>query len=187
MEKKALDTTMSHAFMFPMPTVLVGTVVEGRPNYMTAAWCSPACASPPMIAVAINHIRHTTLGIKEQNAFSINVPATRQVVETDFCGIASGNKTDKSGVFTPFYGRLKVPMARECPFNVECGLHTTVDLGSHVLYIGKVEGVFADQDCAPDNNPDPVRIDPIVYIRGKYYRVGDAYADAFTTGKQYKE
>lgn len=187
MEKTALETTMSHAFLFPMPTVLVGTEVEGKPNYMTASWCSPACASPPMIAVAINHIRHTTLGIKEMGAFSINVPSTRQVVETDYCGIVSGDKSDKSRVFTSFYGTLKAPMANECPFNVECRLHTAVDLGSHVLYIGEVEGVFVDQDCAADYNPDPVKIDPIIYIKGKYYHVGKVFADAFLAGKQYKE
>jgi flavin reductase (DIM6/NTAB) family NADH-FMN oxidoreductase RutF len=187
MEKTALETTMSHAFAFPMPTVLVGTEVKGKPNYMTAAWCSPACASPPMIAVAVNHIRHTTLGIKEKNAFSINIPSTRQVVETDYCGIVSGDKSEKSRVFTSFYGILEVPMAEECPFNLECRLHTSVDLGSHVLYIGKVEGVFADQECARDYNPDPVKIDPIIYIRGKYYHLGKVFADAFLTGKQYKK
>jgi flavin reductase (DIM6/NTAB) family NADH-FMN oxidoreductase RutF len=185
MEKTSLEPTMSHAFSFPMPTAIVGTEVGGKPNYMTAAWCTPACASPPMIAVAINHIRHTTLGIGEQNAFSINIPSTRQVVETDYCGIASGDKSDKSRVFTPFYGTLRVPMAKECPFNLECGLHASLDLGSHVLYIGKVEGVFADQDCAIDNDPDPVKIDPIIYVRSKYYQLGEFFADAFLAGKQY--
>ena len=185
MEKITLEPTMSHAFSFPMPTAIVGTEVAGKPNYMTAAWCTPACASPPMIAVAINHIRHTTLGIEEQNAFSLNIPSTRQVVETDYCGIVSGDKSDKSRVFTSFYGTLKVPMAKECPLNVECGLHTSVDLGSHVLYIGKVEGVFADQNCAVDHDPDPVKIDPIIYVRSKYYHMGKVFADAFLAGKQY--
>jgi flavin reductase (DIM6/NTAB) family NADH-FMN oxidoreductase RutF len=140
-----------------------------------------------MIAVAINHIRHTTLGIRENNVFSINIPSIRQVVETDYCGIVSGEKSDKSGTFTPFYGKLKVPMAKECPFNLECRLHASMDLGSHVLYAGKVEGVFADADCIVNAEPEPVKIDPILYVRSKYYHLGEVFADAFLVGKQYTQ
>jgi flavin reductase (DIM6/NTAB) family NADH-FMN oxidoreductase RutF len=186
-DKTSLEPTGAHAFLFPMPTVLVGTEVEGKANYMTAAWCTPACAAPPMIAVAINHIRHTALGIDENRAFSINVPTVRQVIETDYCGIASGAKVDKTKVFTSFYGTFKAPMARECPINIECSLHTSVDLGSHELYIGQVESVFVDKTCSTEFGPDPVRTEPIVYLKSKYYHLGHFLADAFSEGKKHAE
>jgi flavin reductase (DIM6/NTAB) family NADH-FMN oxidoreductase RutF len=56
-----------------MPAVLVGTNVNGKPNYMTAAWATVASMAPPMICVAINHARHTMKGIDENGTFSLNI------------------------------------------------------------------------------------------------------------------
>jgi flavin reductase (DIM6/NTAB) family NADH-FMN oxidoreductase RutF len=41
-------------YMSVMPTLLVGTNVKGKPNFMTAAWATVACMAPPMVCVAIN-------------------------------------------------------------------------------------------------------------------------------------
>ncbi|UCG08549.1 MAG: hypothetical protein JSV83_07845 [Desulfobacterales bacterium] len=32
--------------LYPLPAVLVGTVVENKPNFMTAAWCGIAASTP---------------------------------------------------------------------------------------------------------------------------------------------
>jgi flavin reductase (DIM6/NTAB) family NADH-FMN oxidoreductase RutF len=37
--------------LYPMPAVLVGSVVDGKANFMTAAWCGIACMKPPAIKV----------------------------------------------------------------------------------------------------------------------------------------
>ena len=43
--------------------------------------------------------------------------------KNDYCGLVSGEKTDKSHVFDVFYGSLKTaPMIKECPVNLECQL-----------------------------------------------------------------
>ena len=93
-------------YMAAMPAVLVGANVEGKPNYMTVAWAGVACMAPPMIAVAINKVRHTEKGILENKTFSVNVPAAKNATEVDYCGLVSGSKTDKSAVFETFYGKL---------------------------------------------------------------------------------
>jgi len=90
-----------------MPALLVGANVKGKPNYMTAAWASPACMVPPMVCVAVNKERYTAKGIDENKTFSLNVPSVHQLVPADHCGLVSGAREDKSGVFTSFYGTLK--------------------------------------------------------------------------------
>jgi len=84
---------------FNVQAVLVGSVVDGKPNFMTAAWCGIACMKPPALSLAINHTRHTLKGIEEEKAFCINVPLTELVKEVDFCGIYSGKNKDKSGMY----------------------------------------------------------------------------------------
>lgn len=175
-------------YMSVMPTLLVGANVNGKANYMTAAWATVACMAPPMICVAINKTRHTAKGIEENRTFSLNVPTTRQVIETDYCGIASGSSADKSKVFTSFYGRLKTaPMAEECPVNIECRLFKSVDCGSHLLYIGEVAEIHANKDCVTDGKPDLAKIHPIVYAQAMYYAVGAGTGKAFSDGKKYEK
>jgi flavin reductase (DIM6/NTAB) family NADH-FMN oxidoreductase RutF len=174
--------------MYPMPAVLVGTNVNGKPNYMVAAWCCIACMSPPMLAVAINHARHTAKGIEENKTFSINIPSTTQAIEADYCGIVTGTRVDKSKVFESFYGKLKTaPMAKECHVGIECKLHDSLDLGSHSLYVGEIVETYADQETIESGVPDIEKVDPLVYANGKYYRVGHFVTDAFSAGKGYKK
>jgi len=175
-------------YMSVLPTVLVGANVNGKPNYMTAAWATVACMSPPMVCVAINKARYTAKGIGENRTFSLNVPPVKGVVETDHCGLVSGAQEDKSKVFTSFYGTLKTaPLAGECPVNIECRLFKTVDCGSHQLYIGEVVEIHADPACVTDGKPDITRINPIIYSQAAYFAVGKQVETAFSAGKKYRK
>lgn len=174
--------------MYPMPAVLVGANVGGKPNYMTAAWCGIASMAPPMVAVAVNHARHTLKGIEDNKTFSINVPPACEFVKTDYCGIVAGARTDKSKVFENFYGKLKTaPMAKECSLSLECKLFNTMDCGSHVLVVGEIVETYVDKAAVAGGAPDIKKIDPLIFSDGKYYRVGDFVADAFSAGKAYKK
>jgi|Deesub1362A_J573_1020465.scaffolds.fasta_scaffold00513_31 flavin reductase (DIM6/NTAB) family NADH-FMN oxidoreductase RutF len=174
--------------LYPMPAFLIGATVEGRPNFMTAAWCGIVCSEPPMASVAVRPHRHTFRGIKESGTFSINVPSASLVRETDFCGIVSGTEEDKTAAcgFSVFYGKLEnAPMVEECPVNLECRVHGAIDLGSHTLFIGRIEEVHVSEEYLTDGRPDIAKIEPIVYGSGTkkaYYKVGPFLAHAFRVG-----
>lgn len=175
-------------YMSVMPTLLVGANVKGKANYMTAAWATVACMAPPMVCVAINKTRYTAQGIEENKTFSLNVPSSQHVIESDHCGLVSGIQVDKSGVFTSFYGKLKTaPLAEECPVNIECTLFRSVDCGSHLLYIGEVAEIHVDKACTTDGKPDTVKLDPIVYAQAAYWQVGKQIDKAFSAGRKYSK
>ena len=175
-------------YMSVMPTLIVGANVNGKPNYMTAAWATVACMAPPMVCVAVNNGRYTAKGILENKTFSLNVPSEKQVIETDHCGLVSGVNEDKSMVFRSFFGKLKnAPLAEECPVNIECRLFKSVDCGSHTLYIGEVVEIHADKSCVTDGKLDIGMINPIVYAQYAYFGVGKQIEKAFFAGKKYKE
>lgn len=178
--------------MYPLPVLLVGANVDNKPNVMTVAWGTIANMEPPMACVAIRHIRHTNRGIKENNTFSINVPSTESVVETDYCGITPGSKVDKIKAckFDVFYGILQTaPMIEQCPLNLECSVFQIIDLGSHDLIIGKIEEIYVDESCLTDNKPDVTKIKPFSYNFGSelsYHEIGKGIAMAFNVGKNLK-
>ena len=174
-------------YMAVMPAVVVGANVEGKPNFMTAAWASVACMDPPMISVAINKSRHTENGIEENKTFSLNIPAAKDVITTDFCGLVSGKKEDKSDLFDVLYGKLgNAPMIGSFPVNIECELFLTADLGSHNLHVGKIVDVHADEDCLTNGILDTAKVDPIVYSNANYYRLGESIGSSYSIGKGLK-
>ena len=172
--------------LYPMPAVLVGANVNKKPNFMTAAWCGIAAYKPPAITVALHKDRYTLKGIRENGTFSVNVSSSDMVKKTDFCGVYSGKKTDKSQIFKTFYGELKTaPLIQECPVNLECKAIHYLDLGSHTLIVGEIIETYITEDCLTDGKGDPEKIGPLIYIPGtmKYHRLGEAIGPAFKIGK----
>ncbi len=82
-------------WIYPMPALLIGVNVDDKPSFMAVAWSGIANGEPPMISVALRHQRYTLRGIRQNLAFSVNVPSADLVRETDYCGLASGSKVDK--------------------------------------------------------------------------------------------
>jgi len=173
--------------LYPMPAVLIGSMVDVKPNFMTAAWCGIACFKPPAISVAINKTRYTLQGIKEKGMFSVNIPSTDLVKKVDFCGLYSGKKKDKAKLFSIFYGELKsAPLINECPINLECKLIHLLDIGTHDLVVGEIIQTHITESCLTDGKPDPAKIDPLVYSPGvqTYQQLGNVVAPAFHVGKE---
>ena len=173
--------------LYPMPAVLVGTQVNEKPTFMTAAWCGIAASTPPAISVAVRPARYTLEGISANSTFSINIPSADLVEEVDFCGIYSGHKVDKSKIFKVDYGKLNTaPLIQECPVNLECRVIHTLDLGSHMLFIGEITETYVDEECWDGEKADPAKIDPLIYTTGvqQYQRLGEVVGQAWKVGKK---
>jgi flavin reductase (DIM6/NTAB) family NADH-FMN oxidoreductase RutF len=57
-----------------MPVFLIGATVDGKPNFLTAAWSGVACGEPLMLSVPIRHTRYTLKGIDENKTLSFCIP-----------------------------------------------------------------------------------------------------------------
>jgi flavin reductase (DIM6/NTAB) family NADH-FMN oxidoreductase RutF len=178
--------------IYPMPVILVGANVDGKPNFMAVAWCGIANAEPPMVSVAIRPERYTHRGIKQNSTFSVNVPSTDLVKETDYCGIESGSKANKVEIcnFEVFYGKLgNAPLIEECPINLECKVMHTLNLDTHSLFIGRVEETHISKSCLTNGKPDVKKFKAFVYTTDldyHYQALGEVVARAFSIGKELK-
>jgi len=186
MEKVKLGRNVS---VYPMPVVLVGAMVEGRPNFMTVAWVSRVNATPPLLAVSLNKPRYTARGIRENKTFSVNVPGANMVDKVDYCGLVSGRDTDKSELFEIFYGDLgTAPMIRDCPLSIECRLYDVHELPTNDIFVGEVVEAYVDRSCFVDGRPEVRMINPLLLTMpdNRYWLVGDYAGDAWSTGKSLK-
>jgi flavin reductase (DIM6/NTAB) family NADH-FMN oxidoreductase RutF len=179
------------SFLYPMPIVLVGANVDGKPNYMTAAYCGIVNQLPPMIEVALRRERYTAKGIRENGTFSVNIPESCQATIVDHLGLVSGSKQDKSKVLDTFYGPLgTAPMIKQCPLNLECHVVEVLALaGTHDVFIGEIKETYTEERYLTNGLPDIKKLDPILYSTGDsgYWKVGEYIGKAFHIGKGYKK
>jgi flavin reductase (DIM6/NTAB) family NADH-FMN oxidoreductase RutF len=176
--------------VYPLPVYLVGSYAEnGQPNIMTAAWGGICCSEPPCLAVSVRKSRLTCAAVQTREAFTISVPPARLLAEADFAGLASGKDCEK-------FARLKLtavraelvdaPYVGECPLVLELALRHSLDLGSHVQFIGEIKDVKIEESCLDSaGKPDALALDPLIYDGGgrQYFHYGKIAGKAFSAGK----
>jgi flavin reductase (DIM6/NTAB) family NADH-FMN oxidoreductase RutF len=160
--------------LFPCPVVLVTCLDSvGEPNIITLAWVGTACSEPPTIGLGIRPTRYSHKFIKNTKEFVVNIPTAKILKETDYCGVTSGKNTNKFSLtkLTPEpAAKVKPPLIRECPMNMECILKDVIPLGTHNLFLGEIVQVHIDQDILDENgNIDFIKADPITYNQGEYW------------------
>jgi len=186
MDKINLGSTIP---AYPMPVSLVGAYVEGKPNFLAVAWFTMASYKPPRIAITLGKGHYTNPGIKENKTFSVCLPSEDMVEITDYCGIVSGKKTDKSEIFDLFYGELKTaPLIRDCPLCMECKLVEIVESGPNEIFIGEIVGTYTEEKFMTDGKLDFRKMKPLILSQPNtsYWRLGKQVAKAWNIGKRYK-
>ena len=174
--------------LYPMPTTLVGAMVEGKPTFITIAHVG--IMDLGSVSLGMNKMHYTNAGIKESGTFSVNIPTVEMVKETDYCGLVSGKNVDKAALFEVFYGNLKTaPMIEECPINMECRLVQTVDFPRHDIFIGEIVEAYCQERYLTEGIVDFSKVQPILFAMNdkSYWKLGERLARAWHVGKGFKK
>ncbi len=175
MEKKI---TKPDTALYPVPAVMVSCgTLEGAKNIITLAWVGTVNSDPPMVGIGVRPNRYSHAMIKDGGDFVVNLPSREQARATDYCGVASGRDVDKFAAMglTPVAAtHVKSPLIGECPVNIECRVRQVVSLGSHDLFLGEILAVHtAGEVLDAAGRIDAAKADPVVYIDGRYWSVGE--------------
>ncbi|MFW9821162.1 MAG: flavin reductase family protein [Candidatus Thorarchaeota archaeon] len=177
--------------LYPIPVVIIGSMVDGKPNYCTIAFCGVANLTPPMISIECGPTHHTTKGIIKNMEFSVNIPSAEMVEVTDFIGIKSGKEIDKSEIFNAFFGDLKyAPLISEASVNHACKVVKNVELANKKdLYIGQIIDTYVSENCLTNEIPDIKKINPIIYSTSNrtYWSIGQEIGKAYKIGRNHKK
>jgi flavin reductase (DIM6/NTAB) family NADH-FMN oxidoreductase RutF len=191
MEKIKLGPT---ALIYPIPIVLCGAMVKGKPNWATIGDCGIMGLKPPLVYVSLNKNHHTTSGIIESNGFSINIPSTALLAETDYCGMVSGRDADKSTLFEYFFGESgNIPMISGCPVNLECRIVKDFLIEHRHIFIGEVIQTHVSDEYVIEASgrlmPTGIdKLDPIIYsLDNKYHKIGPAIGTGYKEGESFRK
>lgn len=178
--------------LFPVPAALVVSGFFEKPNIITVAWIGIMSSSPPVLGISLKRNRYSLELISTTKEFTINIPQSSKFKEVDDCGIVSGkerNKFNDTG-FTPQRSKkIKAPIIKECPFNIECRVIREVELGEWVMILGEIVETHIDNDKinnANENEIDIAKINPLVYCATvrEYWTLGNKLGNGFNDGKE---
>ena len=178
-------------YTFPMPVLMIATYGENdKVDVMNMAW-GGVCASN-MVALNIDEDHKTTQNIKERMAFTLSVADIDHLEESDFFGIASGNKMEdkfeRTGMHAVRSDKVDAPVIEEYPLTLECrvvALENTV-YGFRVL--GEIVNVLADEKVLDEKGRvDPTRLNAFIFdqCQSGYYKVGEKVGQAWKSGTRF--
>lgn len=137
--------------LYPLPAVMVSCGDrEGRNNIITVAWTGTVCTNPAMVYISVRPQRYSYDLLRDSGEFVINLTTEKLLRAADWCGVKSGRDTDKWKEMHLTPGRASrldwAPVIEEAPVNIECRVTEVKELGSHHMFLARVEAVQADKD-----------------------------------------
>ena len=178
-------------YLFPMPTYMIGTYNEdGTVDVMMMAW-GGICAED-MVALNLEADHKTVANLRTHKAFTLAVPGTDTLRESDFFGIASSNKmADKfarSGLHAVKSTRVDAPIITEYPLTLECEVVEMQDQPYGLRVLGKIVNVLADEKVLDDAGKiDAGKLHAFAFdqMQHGYYAIGEKAGKAWHSGADF--
>lgn len=170
MDKESHSTSYFSRLIHPMPAFLVTCAGEDdEPNALAIAWLMPVSIDPPLLAFAIHPQRYSYKLLQESSAFVVNVMAYDQAPEVLFCGRLSGRDVDKlaeADLTAVDAGSVDAPAIEEALAHVECDVEAEHVAGDHVIVVGRVRAVSAEEGVLVEGQRDLVAAPPLLHLGG---------------------
>ena len=112
--KKNIGKTLA---LYPTPLVVVGAMVDGKPNWTLVGHLGIIGHDHVMVSMAAPH--YSNKGIKEHKSLSINIVDEAMLARADRAGCVSGNREDKSELFPWSVGENGAPILNEAPVSIQ--------------------------------------------------------------------
>ena len=175
-------------FLFPMPTYMIGTYNEDDSvDVLMMAW-GGICAED-MVALNLEEDHKTVANLEKRKAFTLSVPGTDTLKESDFFGIASANKAAdkfaKSGLHAEKSTRVDAPVVTEYPLTLECEVVEMQKQPYGLRVLGKIVNVLADEKVLDEKGKiDAAKLNAFAFdqMRHDYYAIGEVVGRAWNAG-----
>ena len=170
--------------LYPSPLVVVGTMVNGKPNWVLVGHLGIMGHDHIMVSLAKSHF--TNQGIKETKLLSVNIVDEALLRKADYVGCVSGAKVDKSEVFEYSTGEAGAPMITASPLTMECSVKDIYDTKGFDNFILKIENTYVEETVLNEagkinyHELKPVLFEMPTY---EYLKTGDVIGKCMSFGK----
>ena len=179
--KKQIGTTLA---LYPTPLVVVGAMVDGKPNWLLVGHLGIIGHDHVMVSLASAH--YTNQGAKASRALSINVVDEALLKKADYVGCVSGSKTDKSEVFPYHIGENGAPIMDDAPVAMACTVEDIYETPGFESFICKIAATYAEQSVLnADGKLDYRTLKPVLFEMPtyEYLRTGETIGKCMSFGR----
>ena len=175
-------------YLFPMPTYMIGTYNEDDSvDVMMMAW--GGICDTKMVALNLEANHRTVANLKARKAFTLAVPGTDTLKESDFFGIASANnmpdKFARTGLHAVKSGKVDAPVIEEYPLTLECRVVEFQEQPYGLRVLGEIVGILAEERVLDGQGRiDAGELHAFAFdqMRNGYYAVGERIGQAWNAG-----
>jgi len=175
--------------LYPMPDTVVGTMQNGKVNWMNVAHVGIWGMECMMLSIGKPH--YTARALHVGGNLSINLVDESMLVKADYVGIVSGETVDKSNVFPIFYGQLPdAPLIENAPVAMECVIEEIHETKTQLNCIVRPVNTYVREDALAENGKiDFEKIHPILFEmqQTRYLRTGDTVGRCWNIGMSLKK
>jgi len=160
-------------FIAPRPTVCVSTIdTEGNPNIAPYSFVSPLSFDPPFIGIAAAETRDTTANCRDTGDFVV-VPVTEdwaeKGVKTEISLPRKESEFREIGLTEKKSKKVNSPGVREAPINIECEFHEEFKVGDHILLVGKVIFIDAEEEGIKNGRMNLESLGSLAHVKGEEF------------------
>ena len=175
--------------LYPMPVTVVGVVNGGRVNFLTIAHVGVVEHGKLLVSIDKHH-EFSDAGIRENKVLSVSLVNRKMMEAADYCGIAKGAKTDKSGVFKYHFGELKnAPIIDDAPVSMACEVIDQIEVGNFTNYILKPVHTYVQEECLNERGKiDYEQTESVLFEfqNAQYLSTGSVIGKCWSIGKNFK-
>ena len=167
--------------VYPLPAIMVSTAdTKGNDNIITVAWTGTVCTNPAMLYISVRPERYSYHMLRESGEFVVNLTTEKLAKATDWCGVRSGRDYDKWKEMHLTRGEAKklqyAPIIQESPVNIECKVTEVHELGSHHMFLARVEAVQVDEAYMSGSGKFELnKTGLLAYSHGEYFTLGKEF------------
>ena len=183
--KKNIGNTLA---LYPTPLVVVGAMVNGKPNWLLVGHLGIIGHDHVMVSLAAAH--YTNQGIKESRKLSINIVDEALLPKADRSGCVSGSREDKSQLFEYSLSEAGVPMIKDAPVVMECSVEDIYETKGFESFICTIDNTYAEEAVlTPEGKVNYHALKSVLFEMPtyEYLRTGDLIGKCMSFGREKKD
>lgn len=147
--------------LYPTPIVVLGAMVDGKPNWMQAAHVGIIATSRLLVSCAKAH--YTAKGTAKGAAVSVSLVDRASLAKADYVGTVSGNDTDKSEVYKWTPAANGAPVPEEAPLTMACIVDDIYETEGFDNLVLRIDSTLVDDSILTDGKIDYQKFKPVLF------------------------
>lgn len=171
--------------LYPTPLVVVGAMVNGKPNWTLVGHLG--IIGHDRVMVSMSDVHYSNQGIRASKLLSINIVDEAMLKKADYTGCVSGKDEDKSKTFVYHMSEEGTPMIDESPVSISCTVEDIYVTEGFESFICRIKATYVDDSVLDEKGIIDYRVlKPVLFEMPayQYLKTGEVLGKCMSFSKE---